>query len=171
MPATGLFDFGKALGTIMRKRDRAGIQPRELGVVCKDLRVVGLRAATSYQPTFGSFFNPKVIIENIQAWASRRHPALRDILSGSKGIVRPGEMLLMLSLLLSGPDTSFSTNLVMGNPGSGCSLLLKTCTNLRAEYHHVEGEVYYDSPARIHCQALLRGHCLLPRGRHTFPKV
>ncbi|KAH9009978.1 hypothetical protein EDB83DRAFT_2530988 [Lactarius deliciosus] len=83
VPATGLFDFGKALGTIMR-RDRAGIQPREPGVVFKDLRVVGLRAATSYQPTFGSFFNPKVITENIQARAPRRHPALRD--SGSEGI-------------------------------------------------------------------------------------
>ncbi|KAH9172540.1 hypothetical protein EDB89DRAFT_1906038 [Lactarius sanguifluus] len=41
VPATGLFDLGKALGTITRRRDRAGIQLRELGVVFKDLRVVG----------------------------------------------------------------------------------------------------------------------------------
>ncbi|KAH9023016.1 hypothetical protein EDB84DRAFT_1580527 [Lactarius hengduanensis] len=73
----------------VRWRDRASIRLRELGVVFKDLRVVGLGAATGYQPIFGSFFNAKVIVENIQARASRRHPALRD----SEGIVRPGEML------------------------------------------------------------------------------
>jgi ATP-binding cassette subfamily G (WHITE) protein 2 (SNQ2) len=106
-------------------RDRAGIQSRELGVMFKDLRVVGLGAAASYQPTFGSFFNPKIILEKIQAF---RHPPLRDILSGFEGVVRPGEMLL-----------------VLGSPGSGCSTFLKTLTNQRAEYHLVEGEVHYDS--------------------------
>ncbi|KAI9464145.1 P-loop containing nucleoside triphosphate hydrolase protein [Lactarius psammicola] len=105
--------------------DRAGIQSRELGVMFKDLRVVGLGATTSYQPTFGSFFNPNVIIEKVQAL---RHPPLRNILSGFEGVVRPGEMLL-----------------VLGSPGSGCSTLLKTLTNQRAEYHLVEGEVHYDS--------------------------
>ena len=64
----------------------------------KDLRVVGLGAAASYQPTFGSFFNPKLILEKIQAL---RHPPLRDILSGFEGVVRPGEMLRTYSLLLS----------------------------------------------------------------------
>jgi ATP-binding cassette, subfamily G (WHITE), member 2, SNQ2 len=34
---------------------------------------------------------------------------------------------------------------VLGSPGSGCTTLLKTLTNLRSEYHAVEGEVYYDS--------------------------
>ena len=62
----------------------------------KDLRVVGLGAAANYQPTFGSFFNPRVILEKIQA---SRHPPLRDILSGFEGVVRPGEMLRMYSLL------------------------------------------------------------------------
>ena|ERR1700677_2180511 len=77
------------------RRDRAGIQSRELGVMFRDLRVVGLGAAASYQPTFGSFFNPKVILEKIRAL---RHPPLRDILSGFEGVIRPGEMLRMYSL-------------------------------------------------------------------------
>ncbi|KAH9171890.1 ABC-2 type transporter-domain-containing protein [Lactarius sanguifluus] len=125
VPTTGPFDFEKTLRNIMKMRDRGGIQSRELGVMFRDLRVVGLGAAASYQPTFGSFFNPKVILEKIRAL---RHPPLRDILSGFEGVIRPGEMLL-----------------VLGSPGSGCSTLLKTLTNQRAEYHHVEGEVYYDS--------------------------
>ncbi|KAI9428628.1 pleiotropic drug resistance ABC transporter [Lactarius indigo] len=111
VPATGPFDFEKTLRTIMK-----GIHSRELGVMFKDLRVVGLGAATSYQPTFGIF-------EKIQA---SRHPPLRDILIGFEGVVRPGKF-------------------VLGSPGSGCSTFLKTLTNQRAEYHLVEGEVYYDS--------------------------
>jgi ATP-binding cassette subfamily G (WHITE) protein 2 (SNQ2) len=61
----------------------------------KDLHVVGLGAAASFQPTFGSMLNPKAILENIQTW---RHPPLRDILTGFEGVVRPGEMLRSLSL-------------------------------------------------------------------------
>jgi ATP-binding cassette subfamily G (WHITE) protein 2 (SNQ2) len=72
------------------RRDRAGIQSRELGVLFKDLHVVGLGAAASYQRTFGSYFNPKDIVENFR---TMRHPPLRDILSGFEGVVRPGEML------------------------------------------------------------------------------
>ena len=56
----------------------------------KNLRVVGLGAAASYQPTFGSFFNPKIILEKIR---TARHPPLRDIISGFEGVLRPGEML------------------------------------------------------------------------------
>ena len=72
------------------RRDRAGIQSRELGILFKDLHVVGLGAAASYQTTFDSFFNPKVILENFR---TMRNPPLRDILSGFEGVLRPGEML------------------------------------------------------------------------------
>ncbi|KAI0265441.1 ABC-2 type transporter-domain-containing protein [Gloeopeniophorella convolvens] len=125
VPATGPFDFERTLRNVMRKRDRAGFHSRELGVMFKDLHVVGLGASASYQTTFGDLLNPKVILENIR---TSRNPPLRDILSGFEGVVRPGEMLL-----------------VLGSPGSGCSTLLKTLTNQRAEYHLVEGEVHYDS--------------------------
>jgi len=33
----------------------------------------------------------------------------------------------------------------LGSPGSGCSTLLKTLANQRAEYYRVDGEVHYDS--------------------------
>lgn len=70
--------------------DESGIQKRELGVMFKDLRVVGLGATASYQPTIGALFNPKIILENI---SMQRNPPVRDILSGFSGVVRPGEML------------------------------------------------------------------------------
>jgi hypothetical protein len=72
------------------RRDESGIKGRKLGVMFKDLRVVGTGASASFQPTFGSMFNPKIILENIK---NARHPEVRDLLSGFEGVVRPGEML------------------------------------------------------------------------------
>ncbi|TFK38228.1 pleiotropic drug resistance ABC transporter [Crucibulum laeve] len=127
----GHFDFEKTLRDILRKRDEADIKTRELGVVFEGLRVVGLGSSASYQETLGSLLNPVNIIANIQ---NLRHPPLRDILSGFEGLVRPGEMLL-----------------VLGRPGSGCSTLLKTLANQTDEFRSVEGKISYDSltPADI----------------------
>ncbi|KAF9461727.1 pleiotropic drug resistance ABC transporter [Collybia nuda] len=121
----GPFDFERTLRVIMKKREEADIKRRELGVLFQDLRVVGLGATASYQPTLGSMLNPMVALEQIN---TLRHPPLRDIISGFEGVVRPGEMLL-----------------VLGRPGSGCSTLLKTLANHRDEFHSVEGNFHYDS--------------------------
>ena len=68
----------------------AGIQKRELGVMFRDLKVIGLGATVSYQPTLGSMLNPSNWLKGIQA---SRHPTTRAIISGFEGVVRPGEML------------------------------------------------------------------------------
>ncbi|KAG6843984.1 hypothetical protein H0H87_010943 [Tephrocybe sp. NHM501043] len=119
------FDFEKTLQNVVRKRDEAHIQARTLGIVFRDLEVVGLGASDTYQPTLGSLFSYKTIQANIHA---TRHPPVRSILSGFEGVVKPGEMLL-----------------VLGRPGSGCTTFLKTMANLREEFHAVNGEVHYDS--------------------------
>lgn len=59
-----------------------------------NLRVIGAGAAANFQPTFGSMLSPLHLIEKIH---NIRHPAVRDILSGFYGAVRPGEMLRTLS--------------------------------------------------------------------------
>ncbi|KAJ7067216.1 pleiotropic drug resistance ABC transporter [Mycena amicta] len=124
-PGDGPFDLEKTLKFVKKKLEEAHVESRELGVVFQDLRVVGLGATASYQPTLGSTLNPFSIIEKI---AALRHPPLRNILDGFTGLVRPGEMLL-----------------VLGRPGAGCSTFLKTLANQRAEYHSVSGSVHYDS--------------------------
>lgn len=80
------------IASVLYRRDEAQIQAREIGVAFRDLRVVGLGATNSYQPTLGSLFNPMNLLESIQA---ARHPPVRDILSGFEGVVRPGQMLRM----------------------------------------------------------------------------
>ncbi|KAG1743692.1 ABC-2 type transporter-domain-containing protein [Suillus paluster] len=119
------FNFEKHLKDIFKRCDEEEIKWRELGVVFNDLRVVGIGARASLQPTMGSLFSPTSLLRTISAI---RHPPVRDILTGFEGVVAPGEMLL-----------------VLGNPGSGCSTFLKTLANQRGEYHAVEGEVSYDS--------------------------
>ncbi|KAJ6512909.1 pleiotropic drug resistance ABC transporter [Mycena sanguinolenta] len=128
----GPFDLEKTFRFVQKKLEEANVDRRELGVVFEDLRVVGLGASASYQPTLGSTLNPLSILEQIR---TLRHPPLRNILEGFSGVVRPGEMLL-----------------VLGRPGSGCSTLLKTLANQTDEYHSVSGSVQYDSfsPADIH---------------------
>ncbi|KIJ13672.1 hypothetical protein PAXINDRAFT_170181 [Paxillus involutus ATCC 200175] len=119
------FDFETWLKDITRHSGKHGIQARRLGVAFKNLRVVGIGARASFQPTIGSILSPVAIMKSID---TMRHPPVRDILSGFEGVVIPGEMLL-----------------VLGRPGSGCSTFLKTIANQRRDYHAVHGDVHYDS--------------------------
>ena len=73
-----------------KRREEADIKSRQLGVVFESLRVVGLDVSASLQPTLGSLLNPLNIFTEIR---SLRHPLLKDIISGFRGVVRPGEML------------------------------------------------------------------------------
>lgn len=72
------------------RRDEADIKSREIGVAFERLRVVGLGASASFQPTLGSLLNPWNIVKGVLA---ARHPPVRDILSNFEGVVRPSEML------------------------------------------------------------------------------
>ncbi|KAF8888618.1 pleiotropic drug resistance ABC transporter [Infundibulicybe gibba] len=125
------FNLERVARLMVEDREKAQIKTRELGVVFEDLHVTGLGASASYQPTLGSTVNPMNLVKAV---SDARHPPLRSILAGFEGVVRPGEMLL-----------------VLGRPGSGCSTFLKTLANQTAEYYSVTGDINYDSlsPAEI----------------------
>ncbi|KAG2006802.1 multidrug resistance protein 1, variant 2 [Coprinopsis cinerea AmutBmut pab1-1] len=118
-------DFEQIVRNYLKLRDKSEIKPRTLGVVFSDLRVVGLGASASFQPTLGSFLNPLILFKTL---LSLRHPPLRDIITNFEGVVRPGEMLL-----------------VLGRPGSGCTTFLKLLANHRSGYHSISGHISYDS--------------------------
>lgn len=65
-----------------------------------DLRVVGLGARATMQPTLGSMLNPSAAFKTI---SDLRHPSIRDILSGFEGVVMPGEMLREFRLCFTSP--------------------------------------------------------------------
>ncbi|KAG1766364.1 ABC-2 type transporter-domain-containing protein [Suillus placidus] len=110
---------------ISSSRQDEGIKDRQLGIMFKELRVVGAGSRASLQPTVSSPFHPSTFLRKIR---EIRHPSTRELLSGFEGVVTPGEMLL-----------------VLGRPGSGCSTFLKTLANQCGEYHAVEGQVFYDA--------------------------
>ncbi|KAJ5223409.1 hypothetical protein N7468_007951 [Penicillium chermesinum] len=70
------------------------------------------------------FFNVPKTIMNILGWGNKANEY--KILDGFRGVVRPGEMVL-----------------VLGRPGSGCTTFLKTIANQRVGYSGVDGEVLY----------------------------
>lgn len=125
------------------KRSHNEALPRETGVVFsvrsihpisflsnafffsnQNLTVVALGGATECHESLLSIFNPTNILRRIQ---SIRHPPVKEILTEIKGVVRPGEMLL-----------------VLGRPGAGCTTLLKVLATLTAEFRSVEGKISYD---------------------------
>jgi ATP-binding cassette, subfamily G (WHITE), member 2, SNQ2 len=79
------------------RKDEAELKSREVGVMFENLRVVGLGSSSSYQSTFGSLFDPFVMLEKIQ---NLRHPPIKDILTDFEGTVKPGEMLCEIHHLL-----------------------------------------------------------------------
>ncbi|KLO14358.1 hypothetical protein SCHPADRAFT_826595 [Schizopora paradoxa] len=119
------FDLEKQLQYYMQRHDEHSIQQRTLGVVFYDLNVQGLGSAASAQPTLGSVLNPLNVPEMVRL---KRHPPVRSILSGFEGVVKPGEMLL-----------------VLGRPGAGCTTFLKTLANQHDEFHSVSGLLRYST--------------------------
>ncbi|KAK7045764.1 ATP-binding cassette transporter snq2 [Paramarasmius palmivorus] len=145
-------NLNELLSKIIRKKDEAELKSREVGVMFENLRVVGLGSSSSYQPTFGSLFDPFVMLEKIQ---NLRHPPIKDILVDFEGTVKPGEMLL-----------------VLGRPGAGCSTFLKILANQREEYHAIEGEVHYHSFAPNEIRTRFRGDVLFcPEDDLHFPTL
>ncbi|KAI0693726.1 pleiotropic drug resistance ABC transporter [Cytidiella melzeri] len=132
------FDLERYLRKTMLQIEKAEhIEHRELGVYFKDLSVTGLGATVSHQPTVSSMVSPSAQLEAIQ---SHRHPAVRTILDDFEGVVKPGEMLL-----------------VLGSPGAGCTTLLKTLANQTSGFHSVSGSVHFSSLSPQDLAAHYRG--------------
>ncbi|KPA39399.1 hypothetical protein FLAG1_07752 [Fusarium langsethiae] len=77
------------------------------GVAYKDLSAHGVGEATDYQKTFGNY--PLELVKFAKKLMSQGESAKIQILRDFDGLIRSGEMLL-----------------VLGRPGSGCSTFLKT---------------------------------------------
>ncbi|KAI9266969.1 ABC-2 type transporter-domain-containing protein [Sporodiniella umbellata] len=100
----------------------AGVRPKNLGLIWKDLVVQGLGADAKVIPT-----NYTYLIGALKFWNWGRHSGTDfTILKENNGFCKDGEMLL-----------------VLGRPGSGCSTLLRVLANMRASYTNIEGTVEY----------------------------
>lgn len=105
-------------------------QTRHVGVSFKNLTVKGMGLGAVLLPTFGDVFLaiPRkvahLLTRDPRKVASK--PPVKTIIDDFSGLIRPGEMLL-----------------VLGRPGSGCSTFLKVLGNQRFGYESVTGDVLY----------------------------
>ncbi|KAK0208987.1 ABC-2 type transporter-domain-containing protein [Desarmillaria ectypa] len=128
------FDLREYLTSSNDANQNAGIKHKHVGVTWEDLQVdvIGGVDSKIYVGTFGGaivsfFLTPFLWIWSLFAplFPSKKVPT-RTILHKSSGVMKPGEMCL-----------------VLGCPGSGCTTFLKNIANRRDEYATVSGEVLY----------------------------
>jgi ATP-binding cassette subfamily G (WHITE) protein 2 (SNQ2) len=106
---------------------------KKVGVVYKGLTVKGAGSTATFAKTVPDAilgtFGPDLyhlITRFIPALRFGRHQQTRTLIHDFSGMLRHGEMML-----------------VLGRPGSGCSTFLKTIANNRESYASVEGDVSY----------------------------
>ncbi|KAL3494972.1 ABC-2 type transporter-domain-containing protein [Aspergillus germanicus] len=103
------FDYQLWAQQALRAMARSGITPLGQGVVFGNVCVSGVGSALQYQETVASMFAiPFRALAEIVRRSNLQHQR-RRILHGFDGLIRSGELLL-----------------VLGRPGSGCSTFLKT---------------------------------------------
>lgn len=119
------FNLGVLLKTIAYQLDEQGIGAARTGITFQDLTSNGLDAGAAYGPSMSEIFHAVAGIPS--AIRNRKKTPLRKIIRDVSGLVKSGEMLL-----------------VLGRPGSGCSTLLKTVAGEIDQLKSVEGDVMYD---------------------------
>ncbi|KAI5119991.1 hypothetical protein M0805_004434 [Coniferiporia weirii] len=128
------FDLKEYLSSSNDKNTEAGIKHKHVGVTWEGLRVDvdGGINHKFYVRTFGQACLEFILLPYVWIMAlvrpllpSKATPT-RTILHEQSGVLKPGEMCL-----------------VLGCPGSGCSTFLKAISNQRRTYRSVKGDIKY----------------------------
>ena len=122
------FDLEDTLRGNKQLEEDSGIKGKKIGVIWDKLTVKGVGGVKNFQPTFpDSFVNFVNVPGNLMRWSGLAGKGKEvDILKDFRGVVKPGEMVL-----------------VLGRPGSGCTTFLKVIANQRFGYTGIDGEVLY----------------------------
>lgn len=124
-PQSEHFDLSKWLQNFVKTLREQGVTAKQTGVLFKDLNVSGSGAALQVQETVGSMLLSPLRIGELFSFG-KKEP--KQILKSFDGLVRSGELLI-----------------VLGRPGSGCSTLLKTlCGELHGLAIDSNSSVHYD---------------------------
>lgn len=115
------------------KRNQDGGSAKKVGVVFKNLTVKGVGSTSNYARTLPDAvlgtFGPdlyRIISRFIPLLRFGKPKRMRILCNDFTGVVRDGEMML-----------------VLGRPGSGCTTFLKTIANQRGSFAEVTGSVTY----------------------------
>ncbi|KAG5635015.1 hypothetical protein H0H81_012718, partial [Sphagnurus paluster] len=128
--ATPPFDLREYLTSSNDANEAAGIKHKHVGVVWEDLQVnvIGGLDHKVFCAVIAFFLGPFLWLWSFIAplLPSKKAMETRTILHKSSGVLKPGEMCL-----------------VLGCPGAGCSTFLKSIANQREDFASVSGNVLY----------------------------
>ncbi|KAI1406119.1 ABC-2 type transporter-domain-containing protein [Hypoxylon fuscum] len=123
-----IFDLETTLRGGLDAEREAGIKPKHIGVYWDGLTVKGMGGVANFVKTF-----PDAFKDFVDYWTplmgilgKGQSGTEVTLLHNFKGVVNPGEMVL-----------------VLGKPGSGCTTFLKSIANQRWGYTGVTGDVLY----------------------------
>lgn len=115
------------------KRTEAGESAKKVGVVYKNLTVKGVGSKATFVRTLPDAilgtFGPDlyhILSGYVPALRFGKQEQTRDLIHDFTGVVRDGEMML-----------------VLGRPGAGCSTFLKVIANQRGSFAQVTGDIHY----------------------------
>ncbi|KAJ8115109.1 hypothetical protein OPT61_g3162 [Boeremia exigua] len=126
--AAGLPEAHRTFRSFLRERDPTGWYPEHRGVCFDKLTTYGItnddNSAKTLLTALWRTLTAKDIYESTfqRLFTSTNSTSHRAIISNISGVVRGGEMVL-----------------VLGNPGSGCSTFLRTVGNQHSNFTKVEG--------------------------------
>lgn len=109
---------------VLRHNPESKPVDRKLGVTWTNLTVKGVGADACFNENVLSQFVPG----KFKGRGKTGQASLKTIIDNSSGVVKPGEMLL-----------------VLGRPGASCTSLLKVLANRRTGYAEVDGDVHFGS--------------------------
>lgn len=124
-----LVDLEEYLQRTNREAADSGIHPKKVGVSFRNLTVSGHGSGKKFVRTFPEELLGALGYDAAMAVYKRFFaPAKpsKDIIHDFSGVVKPGEMLL-----------------VLGKPGSGSSTFLRALTNQRREFTNISGDIHY----------------------------
>ena len=140
------FDLEETLRNSKRLEEESGIKSKQIGVIWENLTVKGVGGTKITVPTFPSAFTNFFLFplkQLLKLLPMKRKGNESCILKDFKGVVKPGEMVL-----------------VLGRPGSGCTTFLKAIANQRFGYTTVDGEVLYGPFTSKEFEKRYRGEAL-----------
>jgi ATP-binding cassette subfamily G (WHITE) protein 2 (SNQ2) len=127
------FELGQFMKEGHFEKRKDGQSAKKVGVVWRNLTVQGVGSTSTFVRTLPDAilgtFGPdlyKIVSGFIPALKLGRHSQTRSLINDFSGVLKDGQMML-----------------VLGRPGSGCSTFLKAIANNRESYASVEGQVSY----------------------------
>jgi ATP-binding cassette, subfamily G (WHITE), member 2, SNQ2 len=147
--------------SFIRERDPVGWHPNHNGVCFDSLSTRGTSGVDDSPKTLGTAlwrtFTGRDLYEwTIRRWIQgKRSSQGRSIISNLSGVVRNGEMML-----------------VLGTPGSGCSTFLKTVSNQHSSFQAVEGFLSFSGLSPSDVEKSFRGEVsYVPEEDEHFPTL